>query len=1044
MNLIHLAQGREHCPEEIETKYEAVPGKDHSDGRKLSPVKEENTEQGEELCPVSPFGIRRKPSANPEERPIRPGVGAQQKTFEELVEEQLKADQDILQKEKQGKKEVLESKYFLRRGDGMFRIERSRDSVQKAQRRASLIPPPRRVSSAVQHRRLSAPSLLHLEEVRVDSNPPLVQVRSSPIPPVSQEETAGAGNRVGADLTVEQGSNSSIGLQGTPQSKVAENIVPSYKVAENKTRTKTPDDMVFHRHLCVAERDCHTQRQKGEDEPQSQTFQSATVPTETEQPLPRGQCLPKDSPHVSEVRASVGFKKVNDRIVKVSEGWGLVTGGERNGARGGWEGRGQVREGTWCSPSSSSGGEAVPVRQRREHAALQVPPSLGHKDQNLDLSEDDYASDAPSEAEAGPTSGPLTPRGPAALLQQLFSSSSCSSSSDEEELRALRRHKAAVQAPRPFRKTVERRALTQKPTGGCGARVKSKHPSTSGLVARLFPSMKTKTKEPAHSGHSDRSLGSGDSQCGNEPLLRRQKDHDLMMKAETDHDSVLDKMKEEQDKALQFLREKMSRFEYEKRDDLSECGATCAHKEGQVLSDQVETPNKDFQELRLQMLALQEQCRQRESHWLLAHERLQDQVEALSRENVELRGERIVPGGHHQEAGMSNDMLPRPHHRTEAVVKRGERSDSCSNRSSTPVGRSLRVDSSPSEKPEGQRGERSESLGKTSKASSDRDPPVPRTRSATPAFNKPPIQKRAITTSTNLKTKGLSTPSTRVHSSNSRSSEDTCSPDNPSSKSCSSNDKKAVSRSGERLLAWRGQESRSSTPIGRRTPSAGRTASSESAQRETRLGVMRGPSPNVTQKGTDDELREETHYPDGKIERLLRSGCRIVIFRNGTKKEITADGKSVTVTFFNGDVKQILAEKEVYYYSDAQTTHTTYPDGLEVLQFPNNQIEKHHPNGTREIIFPDQTVKHVYPDGREESIFPDGTVVKLARNGEKTVEFSNGQREIHTTQYKRREYPDGTTKTVYSNGRQETKFSSGRIRIKDKGGTIIMDKKLCD
>ena len=25
---------------------------------------------------------------------------------------------------------------------------------------------------------------------------------------------------------------------------------------------------------------------------------------------------------------------------------------------------------------------------------------------------------------------------------------------------------------------------------------------------------------------------------------------------------------------------------------------------------------------------------------------------------------------------------------------------------------------------------------------------------------------------------------------------------------------------------------------------------------------------------------------------------------------------------------------QIYYYSDAQTTHTTYPDGLEVLQFP--------------------------------------------------------------------------------------------------------------
>lgn len=62
------------------------------------------------------------------------------------------------------------------------------------------------------------------------------------------------------------------------------------------------------------------------------------------------------------------------------------------------------------------------------------------------------------------------------------------------------------------------------------------------------------------------------------------------------------------------------------------------------------------------------------------------------------------------------------------------------------------------------------------------------------------------------------------------------------------------------------------------------------------------------------------------------------------------------------------------------------------------------------------------------------------RHGEKMVEFTNGQREIHTSQYKRRMYPDGTVKTVYTNGRQETKFSSGRVRIKNNE-CVIMDKK---
>ncbi|XP_053561553.1 centromere protein J [Bombina bombina] len=195
-------------------------------------------------------------------------------------------------------------------------------------------------------------------------------------------------------------------------------------------------------------------------------------------------------------------------------------------------------------------------------------------------------------------------------------------------------------------------------------------------------------------------------------------------------------------------------------------------------------------------------------------------------------------------------------------------------------------------------------------------------------------------------------------------------------------------------------------------------------------------------KGTDDDVQGEISYSDGKVERILRNGCHVILFPNGTRKEVSADGKTTTVTFFNGDIKQVMADKRViYYYADAQTTHTTYPDGLEILQFSNGQIEKHFPDGKKEITFPDQTIKNLYTDGREESIFPDGTIITLQPDGSKLIEFDNGQRELHTAQFKRREYPDGTIKTVYSNGQQETKYASGRIRVKDKDGNIIMDTK---
>ncbi|XP_061169822.1 centromere protein J-like [Saccostrea echinata] len=197
---------------------------------------------------------------------------------------------------------------------------------------------------------------------------------------------------------------------------------------------------------------------------------------------------------------------------------------------------------------------------------------------------------------------------------------------------------------------------------------------------------------------------------------------------------------------------------------------------------------------------------------------------------------------------------------------------------------------------------------------------------------------------------------------------------------------------------------------------------------------------SVIDKG--DKRFREIQHPDGKVEKTYSTGVREILFPNGTRKEISADGKSVVVSFCNGDVKQITADQRViYYYAEVQTTHSTYPDGLEIIQFPNNQVEKHYPEGTKEIIFPDQTIKYLFLNGSEESIFPDGTVIRVDRDGTKTMEFPNGQKEIHTQEYKRREYPDGTVKTVYPDGRQETKYSNGRIRVKDRDGNVIIDRR---
>ena len=55
--------------------------------------------------------------------------------------------------------------------------------------------------------------------------------------------------------------------------------------------------------------------------------------------------------------------------------------------------------------------------------------------------------------------------------------------------------------------------------------------------------------------------------------------------------------------------------------------------------------------------------------------------------------------------------------------------------------------------------------------------------------------------------------------------------------------------------------------------------------------------------------------------------------------------------------------------------------------------------------------------------------------------FSNGQRDTHTAQFERREYPDGTVKTVYSSGLQETKYTSGRVRVRHETDSIVLDQQ---
>ena len=123
--------------------------------------------------------------------------------------------------------------------------------------------------------------------------------------------------------------------------------------------------------------------------------------------------------------------------------------------------------------------------------------------------------------------------------------------------------------------------------------------------------------------------------------------------------------------------------------------------------------------------------------------------------------------------------------------------------------------------------------------------------------------------------------------------------------------------------------------------------------------------------------RPEENFPDGR---------KIIKYRNGTTKEVFPNGSSI-VRFANGDRKHSDSNTGliVYFYAEAQTKHTTFPDGTEVYEFPNKQIERHFANGLKEILFPDKTKKLIYPDGAIVTTFPDGVVVRETSDGYKEI-----------------------------------------------------------
>ena len=184
---------------------------------------------------------------------------------------------------------------------------------------------------------------------------------------------------------------------------------------------------------------------------------------------------------------------------------------------------------------------------------------------------------------------------------------------------------------------------------------------------------------------------------------------------------------------------------------------------------------------------------------------------------------------------------------------------------------------------------------------------------------------------------------------------------------------------------------------------------------------------------TIESTTHEIRHDDGRIERIKPDQSKQIIFPNGSKQEISADGKHIRVQFYNGDFKEKHPDGRcIYKYASTNTTEVEYPDGTRVCEFPNGQVEKHLPDGRQEHILPDKT-KNIY--------LTDGTIISIKPNGEKFIQHPNQTKEIHTDTFKRKLFPNGSILTVFNTGQQEIRYANGKIKVKDAQGNIILEKK---
>lgn len=89
---------------------------------------------------------------------------------------------------------------------------------------------------------------------------------------------------------------------------------------------------------------------------------------------------------------------------------------------------------------------------------------------------------------------------------------------------------------------------------------------------------------------------------------------------------------------------------------------------------------------------------------------------------------------------------------------------------------------------------------------------------------------------------------------------------------------------------------------------------------------------------TANTAEEVPKKSESALKRVIENpdGSKDIWYPNGNLKKISADAMRIRMLYFNRDIKETnITEGTVkYYYAETNTWHTSYLDGLEILEFP--------------------------------------------------------------------------------------------------------------